>query len=287
MVARSANSTVTAPAKGACLMVANYAPDVGYAWWLMEHYWALLAENLARQGRRALLAYPSRGEIPPAIQAAPIDVIWLDFGDRSDAGWRALSETVRREGVTSLYLTDRAYARLALCAVATLGCREHSRPRSHARRSAGNRWPQGLDQVGLAAFRAVVGRPLRRGERLRSAAHGRECPRAGRIYGRRAERRRALRVLGRGPCLGPRATGRARRRCGRRHGRSCSSHQGHRVRDPCGPCRPGRGSRRRCLRSSATGRIWIDSARWPRRRVWLKGSSSWGAGGRPTPDGGL
>jgi glycosyltransferase involved in cell wall biosynthesis len=121
MVARPNNPTVTAPSKGACLMVANYAPDVGYAWWLMEHYWVLLAEQLAGQGRRAVLAYPAKGEIPPAIRAAPIDLLWLDFGDRSRAGWRALSETVRREGVTSLYLTDRAYADLRYARLRRLG----------------------------------------------------------------------------------------------------------------------------------------------------------------------
>lgn len=102
-------------------MVANYAPDVGYAWWLMEHYWALLANSIAGQGRRALLAYPSHGEIPPVIQSAPIDVVWLDFGDRSGAGWRALSKTVRREGVTSLYLTDRAYADFRYARLRRLG----------------------------------------------------------------------------------------------------------------------------------------------------------------------
>ena len=121
MVARPQILTVTAPANGACLMVANYAPDVGYAWWLMEHYWALLAGDLARQGRRALLAYPKQGPIPHALRAAPIEIRWFDFGDRSAAGWHALSETVRREGVTSLYLTDRAYADLRYARLRSLG----------------------------------------------------------------------------------------------------------------------------------------------------------------------
>jgi len=89
----------------------------------MEHYWVLLATHLAQQGRRALLAYPSQGEIPSAIRDAPIHVVWLDYGDRSAAGWRSLSETVRREGVTSLYLTDRAYARLRYAGMRHAGVR--------------------------------------------------------------------------------------------------------------------------------------------------------------------
>ncbi len=90
-------------------MVANYAPDVGYAWWLMEHYWCLLAEDLARRGRSALLAYPKRGEVPVLIREAPIEVIWLNFGDRSAAGRQALASTVRHAAVESVYLTDRPY----------------------------------------------------------------------------------------------------------------------------------------------------------------------------------
>ena len=123
MVARSSASSVTSDSKGACLIVANYAPDVGYAWWLMEHYWALLATHLAKQGRRVLLAYPARGELPRRIRDAPIDVVWLDYGDRTAAGSRSLSETVRREGVTSLYLTDRAYARLRYAGLRRSGVR--------------------------------------------------------------------------------------------------------------------------------------------------------------------
>lgn len=121
MVARSNQLTVTAPTKGACLMVANYSPDVGYAWWLMEHYWVLIAEFLASRGRRALLAYPARGAIPPHILAAPIDVVWLDYGSRSAAGWQALSRTVAREGITSLYLTDRAFSDLRYARLRGLG----------------------------------------------------------------------------------------------------------------------------------------------------------------------
>ncbi|MEQ8535176.1 MAG: hypothetical protein RIB86_25190, partial [Imperialibacter sp.] len=54
--------------KGNILLVSNYPSDVGYAWWLMEHFWALLASHYERQGSKAFLAYPSIRELPPTIR---------------------------------------------------------------------------------------------------------------------------------------------------------------------------------------------------------------------------
>jgi glycosyltransferase involved in cell wall biosynthesis len=87
----------------------------------MEHYWCLIAESLASLGRRTLLAYPRGGAIPETIRQAPIDVRWLDFGDRSAQGWRNLAATVRGESITSLYLTDRAYLDMRYIGLRRLG----------------------------------------------------------------------------------------------------------------------------------------------------------------------
>ena len=280
MVARPPIPTVTAPAKGACLMVANYAPDVGYAWWLMEHYWVLLAKNMAEQGRRALLAYPSHGEIPPAIQAAPIDVLWLDFGDRSDAGWRALSETVRREGVTSLYLTDRAYAdrryaRLRRLGVERIAIHDHTPGDRPAIRG-----PKGWIKSGLRRFgpwSADLYVAVSEFVRQRMVENARVPVESTVVVPNgvvpfeysdvdRAWARGQLDAKDDDVVVG--MVGRAHRIKGIEFAirRLVSSW---------------RGSRGLYLFSSATGRTWIDSGRWPRRRASLRDSSSWGAAGTP------
>lgn len=34
------------------LLVANWESDVGYAWWLMENFWATIAQYYRAQNRR-------------------------------------------------------------------------------------------------------------------------------------------------------------------------------------------------------------------------------------------
>jgi glycosyltransferase involved in cell wall biosynthesis len=105
--------TQAAPARsrsqGAIALVANYESDVGYAWWLMENFWAMIAEHAARQGRRSVLAYPRIGVIPERIRNAPIDVHEFRF---ARSGWKNALLTarfLRDHGVTSVYLTDWPY----------------------------------------------------------------------------------------------------------------------------------------------------------------------------------
>lgn len=88
------------------LLVANYDSDVGYAWWLMESFWAMLADHFA--GRFATwLAYPSISTLPTAIAAAPLTTVAIDFTARSPLGlWRQV-RFIRHRRVRVIYFTDQ------------------------------------------------------------------------------------------------------------------------------------------------------------------------------------
>lgn len=90
------------------LLVANYPSDEGYAWWLMENFWVVIAERAAREGRRCVLCYPKVNAIPAAIAAAPIDVVEMAFEPRTKEGRAALKALISERGITSVYLTDFA-----------------------------------------------------------------------------------------------------------------------------------------------------------------------------------
>ncbi len=91
--------------RGNILLVGNYESDVGYAWWLMENFWAAIARHYAQQGRRSVLVYPRVNEIPEVIQETGIEIHELRFGkDRA-----ALDRLLADAQIGSIYLTDRPY----------------------------------------------------------------------------------------------------------------------------------------------------------------------------------
>ena len=123
--------------EGGVLLVANYPSDVGYAWWLMETYWASIAERLAAKGRRCILAYPQVSRLPAVIAAAPLEVVQLPW---PQPGWRKLAiylRFIRTRRISALYLTDRPvtdwrYALFKLAGVRRIVIHDHSpgdRPR--------------------------------------------------------------------------------------------------------------------------------------------------------------
>ncbi|MEI2421336.1 hypothetical protein V6O07_13765, partial [Arthrospira platensis SPKY2] len=69
------------------LCVANFAPDVGYAWWLMENFWVRLSRLAGNHGLRTIIAYPAEGEVPTKIHQAGIETAIQAF---PGSGWRQL-----------------------------------------------------------------------------------------------------------------------------------------------------------------------------------------------------
>lgn len=90
-------------------MVANFAPDVGYAWWLMENFWVQIAQAFLASGAHSFLIYPAIAGIPQSIAQAPIHVIKHDFSDRSRLGRKKLKTIITENSIKNIYLTDREY----------------------------------------------------------------------------------------------------------------------------------------------------------------------------------
>jgi glycosyltransferase involved in cell wall biosynthesis len=88
------------------LLVANYDSGVGYAWWLMEGFWCVLARRYSAS-HEVLLAYPSISRIPDAVAAAPLRAVLARFDGR---GLRDLVDQIRflqRNRIRLIYLTDQ------------------------------------------------------------------------------------------------------------------------------------------------------------------------------------
>lgn len=94
------------------LLVANWDSDVGYAWWLMESYWAAIAHHYADQ-YRILLAYPSISTVPTVIKNAPIECHRINFRDTDAASLRAQAAFIKQHKVKALYLSDGPMVSLA------------------------------------------------------------------------------------------------------------------------------------------------------------------------------
>ena len=78
------------------MLVANYPPDVGYAWWLMENFWILIADVCSDKGLKCYLAYPTAGRAPETISKSSIEPLVCDWNDHSPIGlW---NRSIQRSG---------------------------------------------------------------------------------------------------------------------------------------------------------------------------------------------
>ena len=93
-------------AKPSILLVANWDSNVGYAWWLMESYWAAIAYEFSTT-HRILLAYPSISKVPASIQKAPIETIENAFHDQSKTNLSEQLKLIKEYNVKYIYYTDK------------------------------------------------------------------------------------------------------------------------------------------------------------------------------------
>jgi glycosyltransferase involved in cell wall biosynthesis len=110
-------------ARETLLMVGNYRPDEGFAWWLMEHFWVELAALGREQGLEPLIAYPTDGRIPGSIQDAKIETIIQPFTGRGAKDFFRAIRLVRSRRIRFIYLTDRAFTSVAYLVFRLLGVR--------------------------------------------------------------------------------------------------------------------------------------------------------------------
>lgn len=116
--------------KGNILLVSNYPSDVGYAWWLMEHFWVLLAEHFKAQGAKAFLAYPSITRLPATIKDSCITPVELEIPG-SGALPSELKTFIKINNIRHIYLTDRPwfnprYAALRQAGVKNIVVHDHT-----------------------------------------------------------------------------------------------------------------------------------------------------------------
>jgi len=88
------------------LLVANYASNVGYAWWLMENFWVEVAEAAHSKGRRTFLAYPKIDLVPPTVSNAPITLVEQTVRPVGMCTVISGIKLIREHRVRSIYLTD-------------------------------------------------------------------------------------------------------------------------------------------------------------------------------------
>ena len=125
------------PDTGNLLLVSNYPSDVGYAWWLMEHFWTLLAARFEEKGAKTFLAYPGITTLPPAIENSTIHSTELTVPGTSRSERSALRKFITENHITDVYFTDRAwfspdYGMLRLWGVKNIVVHDHTpgdRPR--------------------------------------------------------------------------------------------------------------------------------------------------------------
>jgi glycosyltransferase involved in cell wall biosynthesis len=103
------------------LLVANFAPETGYAWWLMENFWLVIENMAASWGGKCVLIYPCDGQLPVHIDRSNIQVEVHDLRDRSLPSLLRLRRLLRRYEITTVYLTDQRYFDWLYCLIRLWG----------------------------------------------------------------------------------------------------------------------------------------------------------------------
>lgn len=116
--------------RSSILLIANWDSDVGYAWWLMESYWAAIAQHYA-EDYRVLLAYPSISRIPDVIDKAPIECHSINFRNTDATSLKVQRSFIKQHNVKVMYFSDGAmvspaYAFYRLCGVTHIINHDHT-----------------------------------------------------------------------------------------------------------------------------------------------------------------
>jgi glycosyltransferase involved in cell wall biosynthesis len=105
------------------LCVANYPPDEGYAWWLMENFWVQLAAIGRLHGLQPILAYPAAGVVPRSIRDAGIETLVQAFPGQGWGGFMAAVRLIRNRRIRVIYFTDRGFSSVLYAAFRLAGVR--------------------------------------------------------------------------------------------------------------------------------------------------------------------
>jgi len=135
--------------KNGLLMVANWDSNVGYAWWLMEGFWATIAKEF-NEVFTCRIAYPSISVIPDTIAAVPITVDHIDMVKCDVRSVIAQCGYLTKHRIKVIYFTDQAsrhwrYLAFRLCGVRTIIVHDHT-PGVRTTPVAPKRWVKWLLQ---------------------------------------------------------------------------------------------------------------------------------------------
>jgi len=105
------------------LCVANFPASTGYAWTFIGRMFAGVADVLARDGIRTLVAYPVLDGRPEALAGSAAEPLAADLSFRTPGSVRAGVELVRRQNVRAVWLVDRPVVSLAYPPLHAAGAR--------------------------------------------------------------------------------------------------------------------------------------------------------------------
>jgi glycosyltransferase involved in cell wall biosynthesis len=143
------------------LCVANFPASTGYAWTFIGQMFAEVANALARDGIRTLVAFPVLDARPEVLAGSAAEPLGVDLSLDSARSLLAALELVRREHVRAVWLVDRpvvspAYAALHAAGVQRVVVHDHAsgfRPVRHGLRGVAKRL---ATRIPWAAADAVV-----------------------------------------------------------------------------------------------------------------------------------
>ena len=87
------------------LLVANYASDVGYAWWLMESFWIHI-NKLYTDQNTVFLCYPRVNKIPDSIKNTSIATRELNFSTSKSSLLRQI-QFIKKHKIDCIYYSDQ------------------------------------------------------------------------------------------------------------------------------------------------------------------------------------
>ncbi len=101
--------------KDGILLVANWPSDVGYAWWLMESYWAAIASSF-ESTHDSYLVFPELNKLPRVIEQSPITPIEYKFEVSSWSDIKRNCDFIKQHNIRVIYLSDYGVSSFAyLC----------------------------------------------------------------------------------------------------------------------------------------------------------------------------
>ena len=91
------------------LLVSNYPSDTGYAWWLMEHFWSVIAKQFSQVGSKTFLAYPKITQLSETIIASDMVTTELSIPWKTKTEKNKVIRFIKQNNIKNIYFTDQQF----------------------------------------------------------------------------------------------------------------------------------------------------------------------------------